>query len=109
MAFLPSVLYLGHWSVRVPVPGTDAFVAVGMAAEHDAQASEGAHEEHCHGTASCTDSPPAPVAIGFALLSESLALLAAAGLLVLMAASDSRLRALAAVPPILPPPRAQAA
>ena len=108
VALLPSVLYVGHWSIRLPVPGTDAFVALGMQAEHEAQASEGGHEEHCHGTASCTDSPPTP-SMGFALLNEALALLAAAGLLVLVAGPGSQLRALAGMPPVLPPPRLPAA
>jgi hypothetical protein len=108
-ALAPSLLYLGHWSVRLPVPGTNAFIAIGMQAEHQAQASEGGHEKHCHGTASCTDSPPAPVPIGFALLNEALALLAAAGLLVPVVVAGGRLRTLAAVPPLLPPPRPAAA
>jgi hypothetical protein len=108
-ALLPSLLYLGHWSVRLPVPGTSAFIALGMPAEHEAQASEGGHEAHCHGSASCTDSPPAPVTAGFALLTEALLMLADAGVMVMVAAAGWRLRALAAVPPIVPPPRTAAA
>jgi hypothetical protein len=104
-ALLPSVMYLGHWSIRVPLPGTGAFVAVGMRAEHEAQASEGGHEEHCHGTASCSESPPVPVSPPLALLNETLALLAAAGLLVAVAVAAGRLRALASVRPAPPPPR----
>ncbi len=104
-AMLPSLLYLGHWSVRVPIPGTGAFVAVGMQAEHEAQASEGGHEQHCHGTANCTDSPPAPVGVGFALLSEALLLLGAAGAMVLLWLPGWRPARVSAVAPLLPPPR----
>ncbi|MGH2609082.1 MAG: hypothetical protein ACRDHF_08330 [Tepidiformaceae bacterium] len=109
VALLPSVLYVGHWSLHVPVPGTGAFVAIGMRAEHEAQESEGGHEEHCHGTASCTDSPPAPVPVGFALLHEGLALLGAAGALILLTTLAWRPGTLAAVAPLLPPPRGAAA
>lgn len=109
LALLPSVLYLGHWSVRVPVPGTGGFVAIGMRAEHDGQATDGGHEEHCHGSASCTDAPPAPVSAGFALLNELLTVLGAGGVLILVAMLAWRPRALAEVAPLLPPPRPTAA
>ncbi|MEX0781347.1 MAG: hypothetical protein WD557_01770 [Dehalococcoidia bacterium] len=104
-ALLPSLLYLGHWSVRVRVPGTDAYVAVGILAEHEAQASEGGHEKHCHGTATCTDSPPAPVGVGFAMLNEMLTLLGAGGTMTLLAVLAWRPARVAGVPPLLMPPR----
>lgn len=104
-ALLPSLLYLGHWSLRLPVPGTDAFLAVGMQAEHAAQASEGGHEQHCHGSANCTESPPAPVGVGFALLNEALLLMAAAGTMVLQWLPGWRPAQMATIAPLLPPPR----
>jgi hypothetical protein len=104
-ALVPSLLYLGHWSVRLPVPGTDAFIALGMQAEHEAQASEGGHEAHCHGSSTCTDSPPAPVGVGFGLLTEALALMGAAGLLVALAIAAWRPAREGTVAPATMPPR----
>jgi hypothetical protein len=106
LALLPSVLYLGHWSLRVPIPTTGAFVAIGMRAEHDAQAARGDdHGKHCHGDATCTDAPPAPAINVFAMLSESILLLGSAGLLILAATLAWRPARGWTVVPLARPPR----
>ena len=104
-ALLPSLLYLGHWAFPVPIPGMDAYIALGMRAEHEAQREEGGHERHCHGDASCTDVPPSPVN-GFAVLNDTLGLLGAGGLLVLAAALAWQPATGPGKRPLVPPPRA---
>ncbi len=103
---LPSLLWLGHWSVRVPVPGSGSFLAVGMAAENHAQrADAGKHGSHCHGEPSCSDAPPAPVSVGVAVVSKAIALLGLSGLLVPAAMWAWRPGRPAQVEPPVPPPR----
>lgn len=79
IALLPSLLYLGHWSLRIPLPRTDSYVAVGALEPAHGHGEDGEHGRHCHGDASCSDSPPAPMLSAFALVAEA-GLLAAAAL-----------------------------
>ncbi len=109
IAILPSLLFLGHWTLRFDVPGTDyslglpkAGVAHGEAAAHD-------HARHCHGnSASCSDVPFAG-ASAFALMSASVACLGLAGILLALGGSWWLPSRRATVAPEPRPPRGEPA
>jgi hypothetical protein len=62
VAYLPSVLYLGHIDLRLPVPVWNVELALPLLStggdEH--AGSTAGHGDHCHGTSDCTSSPQAP-------------------------------------------------
>jgi hypothetical protein len=56
-AYLPSLVFLGHWPLRVDIPGTDLYVGLPKQAAHSHTEGHG-HENHCHeSAASCSDAP----------------------------------------------------
>jgi len=82
LALLPSLSFFGHWPEQFAIPGTAYAIAIpgaaGGAEAHD-------HASHCHAeAASCSDAPAA-AGVSFALMNESLTLLVAGGVLVLLA------------------------
>lgn len=46
-AYLPSLLFLGHWELKIDIPGTDYYVGTPEWGHSHAE-HEGEHEEHCH-------------------------------------------------------------
>lgn len=112
-AILPSLLFLGHWSLRFDLPGTSARLVVLPGEEHSAdhdsphgQSSNDAHERHCHGdAASCSDVPFAGGS-AFALLKEFAVRLPGAAESVGVAALVIALSALHCPAPERRPPRA---
>lgn len=80
LSLLPAVGFVGHWPLRIDIPFTDYYW--GLPANY--HADHGHHDEqdhtaHCHGEVSCTVKPVLSGA-GFALVSEVLLLLGAAGI-----------------------------
>lgn len=81
-AILPTLTYLGHWELVVPLPGDQELTIIAAEGGHthrhdDDHAAE--HARHCHGdAASCSDAPFTGVS-AFALLSAAVALLGTAG------------------------------
>lgn len=118
VALLPTLTFLGHWTLQFDIPGTNLFVLVvpGETAPdahtHDGGTQPGdnhSHEQHCHaGVASCSDIPFTG-ASPFALLNDSLAYLGACGALTVLAVLFWRPVASASVSPDLRPPRLLAA
>lgn len=82
LALLPSLSFFGHWPNEFAIPGTAYAIAIpGAAGGTDAHD----HASHCHAeAASCSDAPAA-AGVSFALMNESLTLLVAGGVLVLLA------------------------
>lgn len=116
VAILPTLTFLGHWTLHVDIPGTNLFVMVVPGQPepvhtHDAgQQDDGhSHEQHCHaGVAACSDIPFTG-ASPFALLNDSLAYLGACGALTVLAVLFWRPGTSANVSPDLRPPRFLAA
>lgn len=80
LSLLPMLTFLGHWTVDLPIPGTDFHVALPLVAHHPHTDHEahGGHDQHCHGdSASCSNTPAGPVSV--AMLGEYAALLAGDG------------------------------
>ncbi|MCL4239773.1 MAG: hypothetical protein KJ048_00320 [Dehalococcoidia bacterium] len=89
LSLLPTLLFVGHWSLHIEIPGTDYFVGPpGRAVQaegthhHDAPSGEHSgsghdHEQHCHANAAtCADAAAVPVA-PVAHLAEAIAALGA--------------------------------
>ncbi len=112
LALLPTLTFLGHWSLHVDVPGTNLYVLLIPGEPSEAHTHDGAqqdsaqsHERHCHaGVASCSDIPFTG-ASPFALLNDSLAYLGAFGALTVLAVLFWRPRSSASVGPDLRPPK----
>ncbi len=88
LALLPTLLFLGHWGIAFTLPIVDVHIVLVPESEQrdlvhpssgpDEQDESASHSRHCHGgVATCSDVPYAG-ASGFALLSESVAMLASA-------------------------------
>jgi len=114
VAFLPTLTFLGHWTLQIDIPGTNEYLLIVPGApEHntdshgDEHSSETeTHDQHCHaGVATCSDIPLTGIS-AFALLNESIAYLGVAGALIALAAITWRPRALNSIDPDLQPPRA---
>lgn len=112
LAILPTLTFLGHWGLNIDIPGTDLYVTIipgetgadGHTQSHG-PAGQQSHEQHCHaGVATCSDIPFTG-ASPFALLTDSLAKLGAAGALVALALLFWRPGRTASVGPELQPPR----
>ena len=84
VAFLPSLLFFGHWELSVAIPGTGYRVGVPVAPEaaRDGHEAEGSHESHCHeSAASCSDTPLTGIS-WIAHLSEAIAFIGLSGVLI---------------------------
>lgn len=109
VAILPSLTFLGHWSLKIDVPRTDLYLTLIAPSHHDDEHAgnddQQAHTNHCHANAaSCTD-VPFTGASPFALLGDSIAYLGAATLLVALTLGIWRPWATLTVGPELRPPR----
>ncbi|MBE7520623.1 MAG: hypothetical protein HS107_15415 [Thermoflexaceae bacterium] len=73
LSLLPTLLFVGHWSLHIEIPGTHYYVgaptlsAEAAAANHhggsSGQHSSHDHEQHCHANAAtCADAAAVPVA-----------------------------------------------
>lgn len=75
VAYLPSLLFLGHWPLQLDIPGTDFYVGLpkpGDSATHSDSGHD--HARHCHeGASSCGDVPVISSAT-VALLHETLSI-----------------------------------
>ena len=72
LSLMPTLLFVGHWSLHIEIPGTDHYVgappprAERVTAHHhgpSGQDSSHDHEQHCHANAAtCADAAAVPVA-----------------------------------------------
>jgi len=46
-AYLPSLLFLGHWDLQIDIPGTNYYVGLPVRPHNHPDDGEG-HGEHCH-------------------------------------------------------------
>lgn len=115
VAYLPSLFFLGHFDLRIDVPGTGFFIGLpGAPASSDGHVhSHGSapvtdsdnHAQHCHeAAATCSDIPLTTVS-PVAHLAETVAFLGACCALVLIAARSWRPTGAISVIPDAPPPR----
>ena len=107
VAILPSLTFLGHWSISIDVAGIDLTLieAIPHEDEQAAHDDQPAHTNHCHANAaSCTD-VPFTGASPFALLGDSIAYLGAAAVLVVLLFGAWRPWATVTVGPEPRPPR----
>ncbi len=90
LALLPTLSYFGHWpEATFTLPGSSLVLGLPGSLAHthggDREAGGDGHTSHCHAdAASCSDAPLTAVS-AFAVLTESVALLGAAGVLTLLA------------------------
>ncbi len=85
LSLLPTLLFVGHWSLRIDIPGTDSYIGAPTARaetsvhHHVPSSKDGGHEheQHCHANAAtCADAAAVPVA-PVAHLAEAVATLGA--------------------------------
>ena len=108
-ALAPSLMFLGHWSVSIPVPGTGWYVGMPATPHSHTEEADDGHERHCHAdAASCGDVPFAG-ASAFALLTDTVVLLGASGLLWMLTLRYWEPSLSATVSPERRPPRFAAA
>jgi len=72
LSLLPTLLFVGHWSLHIEIPGTNSYIGMptsgaeaAVAHHHDAssQHSSHEHEQHCHANAATwADAAAVPVA-----------------------------------------------
>ncbi len=111
LGILPSLTFLGHWGLQFDLPGTNLYVVLVPAANHDEPAhidtkqAHRQHQDHCHANAaSCTDVPLIG-ASPFALMQDSVAYLGASGVMIAVALAIWRPRPAIIIGPELQPPR----
>lgn len=104
-ALLPSLLFLGHWTLEIPLPGLGWYVGTPEAAHSHTAEEETHHEQHCHATVSACGDVPFTGVSAFALLTETVALIGASGLLQLLSSRWWRPSLSATVAPFRRPPR----
>ena len=102
-ALLPSLLYVGHWSFEVPLPG-DTVAVVGVDESGGRSHESDGHGEHCHGESSCSDVQPLGLT-GLAVMGRTLALLGVAGVMLALAVAAWRPANGTVVGPERRPPR----
>lgn len=112
IALLPTLTFLGHWTLHIDVPGTNLYLVLVPAepesahthtdtAEHE---DGGSHSQHCHTSAASCSDIPFTGASPFALINDSLAHLGEAGALIAIALALWRpWRSLQIAPELLPP------
>ncbi len=87
LSLLPTLLFVGHWSLHLEIPGTNSYVGTQPAKaettsghHHDGPSDDRSnhdHEQHCHANAAtCADAAAVPVA-PVAHLAEAIAALGA--------------------------------
>ncbi len=106
LSLVPMLTFMGHWPAAVPIPGTNEYLSVPLAGHHSHAEDDGHdHAQHCHGdSASCSDVPTL-AGVGFALMNEWLAFVAAGHLLLALALQWWRPGTANALVPELQPPR----
>jgi hypothetical protein len=107
LALLPMLTFAGHWPSQIDIPGTNFYLALPLASHAHVHDSGEDHGRHCHANAASCSDVPAPAGAGFALLSETLALLGAAALMVVVATRVQRAPAGRELSPELKPPRSR--
>lgn len=112
LAYLPSLLFIGHWPLAVDIPGTDLYIGLPLTPAARSHAGpttpEGEghdHAQHCHADLGACSDVPFTGASPFALLSEAVAFLGAAGLLLFVACGPWRPHHVMTVLPGRRPPR----
>lgn len=109
VALLPSLTFLGHWTLRLPIPGTDFYVGLPAPAAADSHAAAGDHAGHCHSDSESCSNTPLAGASAIAVLSRAVTLLGASAALVALAALTWRPNRVLTLAPELRPPRIAAA
>jgi hypothetical protein len=81
---LPALTFLGHWPEQISIPGTNYYLAIPGTADVE---STGAHDhsQHCHADAASCSDVPATAGVSFAIMNETLGLIGAGGIFVLLA------------------------
>lgn len=101
-AMLPSLTFLGHWPLRIDVPGTNLYVGLPETADpggHD-------HTKHCHAdAASCSDTPLTTTA-SIGMLADSLSFAGVSAPLIPLTLAHLPGADQAHVGPMNPPPKA---
>jgi hypothetical protein len=107
VGILPSLTFLGHWTVQFDIPGTNSYVLVVPGEAHDDLHEDvHTHESHCHASAAtCTDIPFVG-ASPFALMHDSVIYLGVAAVLIVLGLNTWRPRKSTTVAPLLQPPQA---
>lgn len=106
LAFAPSLLYVGHLSFQLPVPGTSLSLGIAAVHSHGTAGEEANHRDHCHADVSdCSGTPPT-TAVPIATLREDVEASARFGGLPLAGVVPPVLFDQRSVMPEGPPPRA---
>lgn len=105
VALLPSLAFLGHWTLQISIPGTEFYLGLPGPAAQDYSAG-GDHEAHCHGDSASCSSAPFAGASAVAVLSQSAAFLGAAAALIALATLTWRPSRELTLAPDRRPPRA---
>jgi len=109
VALIPSLAFFGHWTPRLPIPGTSLYVGLPVSTVHDHGQAGSDHESHCHTDSSaCSDVPFTGVS-AFALLSQTVTLLGAAATMVALSTIAWRPGRIQTLSPEPRPPRRPAA
>ena len=116
LSLLPTLLFVGHWSLHIEIPGTTYYVGAPIpqadttAHHHDGGSGNRAthdHEQHCHANAAtCADAAAVPVT-PVAHLAEAIAALGADSAWREIGTEARRLTGWADAPQT-PPPRSNA-
>lgn len=106
---MPSLTFLGHWTLRLPIPGTGFYVGLPATAAANSNATAGDHAGHCHSESESCSNTPLAGASAIAILSQAVTLLGASAALVALAALTWRPDRVLTLAPELRPPRIAAA
>ncbi len=110
VALVPSLTFIGHWTLRLPIPGTGFYVGLpATPAAADSTAAAGDHAGHCHSDSESCSNTPLAGASAVAVLSQAVTLLGASAALVALAALTWRPDRVLTLAPELRPPRIAAA
>lgn len=105
VALLPTLTFIGHWELRLDIPGTGYFVGAEATPEHADHDDGHDHSQHCHDSvASCSD-VPATAGATVAMLQSELLSLHLGGMLHRAWQAESALPAGGSSLPELQPPR----
>lgn len=104
-AYGPSLLYVGHLSFEVPLPGTGLSIGLAAAHSHSGAGDEARHRDHCHVDVSDCSGIPSTTAVPVALLREQAEALVAATTVPVAIATPGALVEQVRIAPEGPPPR----